>query len=415
MAILICVFGLTLAATQAFAGIGSTPYLYGFGARGLAMGTAYAALSGDTSSAYYNPAAMATLADSAMGLTYGYAAPDFDGGPKGDTFTFDHASRVVQFNLAQKLNSLLKSNHDVAFGMNISLDDNGLGFIRFNEVQDPNGQYIRYGSSSFTLNATVGFGVTEWLYLGGGVMTTLHANSQFYVNTDLGGKTSKEGIALDSDVAFSPNAAFFLRFDPVDIGGYYQGKTTGGFNPIVVNADAVVGQSPLASLPMTLYYKDNYIPHRAGLGVLVHAAKWASVTVDTVWYNWGDFDNEVANHDLPHKLVPIDFHDTYVPHLGMEFMPFERFFIRAGYGYESSPVSKGGSSLNMILDNDKHIAGFGLGYDWQEPPLLRRPLSFDVSYFGHFLVSREMESSDGVTYESSGMLNGVAGTLTLRY
>jgi hypothetical protein len=69
----------------------------------------------------------------------------------------------------------------------------------------------------------------------------------------------------------------------------------------------------------------------------------------------------------------------------------------------------------MILDNDKHIAGFGLGYDWQEPPLLRRPLSFDVSYFGHFLVSREMESSDGVTYESSGMLNGVAGTLTLRY
>jgi long-subunit fatty acid transport protein len=403
------------AASAAYAGLSGTPFTYGFGARGLAMAGAYTALSGDASSAFFNPGAMATLENSQLAVTYFYAQPEFEGGPKSDPFNFDHSNRVVEINVVQKLNTLLKKDHDVAFGVNLALDDNGLAFIRFYDVQNPDGYFVRYGSYGFTLNATLGFATVKWLYFGLGVVTTLHAESTFTMHTDLGGNTTREGNDLTSNVVFAPLAAAFLRFEPVDIGLTFHGRTWGQFNPIAVEATADVGTSELAELPMMLYFKDNYCPHRAGLGLLVRAAKWAKVTVDTVWYNWNDVNNMLANHDLPRRGVDIEFKDTFVPHLGLEFEPYEHLFVRAGYGYEETPVVKPGISYNMMLDSSKHIVGVGVGYEWQNPPLLRYPISFDVAYFGHYLVDTELESSDGQKYVSRGTLNGVAGTLALRY
>lgn len=404
-----------VSATVAFAGLGTAPYVYGFGARGISMGGAFTALPDDSSSAFFNPAAMASLKQSHLSLSYLYGQPEFEGGPKGNTYTFDDSNRILQVNWAAKLNSMLKSNHDIAIGVNLSLDDNLTAFIRFYDPESSEGYYPMYGPYGFTLNATAGFGIVDWLYLGGGVMTTLHGDSDFSLHTDLGGNTSHESNSLNADVVFAPLLAMFLRFGIVDIGLSYHGRIWGQFVPINVSATADVGENELADLPMKVYFKDVYHPHRIGLGMFWHAADWVGIALDAVWYNWSDFDDEVAIDDGPRRNAGHEFNDNIVPHLGFEFTAFPGFFVRTGYSYEVSPINKAGTISQVMLNNDKHIGSLGLGYTWENPPLLQQPISLDGAYQVHYLVPEDLTSNEGDKYESAGYLNAVTATLTLRY
>ena len=408
-------FALLFCATTAQAALSNVVYQLGFGARGLALGSAYTALGGDASTAFFNPAAMAALEHSEIMLSYVYAAPNFTGGPVGDTFTYDTPNQDIQANMALKLNSLFKSNFPLALGLNVALDENGAGFIRFYDVQHPEGYYYMYGPSSFTLNGSLGFGLTDWLFLGGGVVTVLHGPSDFYVTTDLGGRTSKEGLNLESDTIIAPVAAAFLHFTPVDVGLTYHGKTVGSLGPVKVNATATVGDSPLTKLPMDLFYKDSYCPHRVGLGAHWRILDNFNTVGDVVWYNWKNFTDEMSTGDLPRKDKPFEFKDTFVPHIGFEYEPLEHFDLRVGYGYQETPVVDPGDSSNVILDNTKHIISAGLGYTWQNPPLLAYPITFDGAYFMHYLMHRDITTVDSAEYESSGTLNGGALSITLRY
>jgi len=69
----------------------------------------------------------------------------------------------------------------------------------------------------------------------------------------------------------------------------------------------------------------------------------------------------------------------------------------------------------VILDNDKHMASAGAGYDWQNPVLLAFPVRFDAAYFMHYLVDNEFETPDGTEYESSGIMHGGVFSMTLRF
>ena len=400
----------------AYAGLGSPPFSYGLGARGIAMGSAYTAMSSDASCAFYNPAAMPLLENSEILLSYLYAAPNFEGGPAdGDKFTFDTSNQMIQTSFALKLNKLFKSDFPISLGLNIALDENGKAFIRFYDMQVGEGYYYRYGPASFLLNLTMGFGITDWLFLGGGALTTLHATNGMVLNTDLAGNTSHEGMTLDTDTAIAPMASIFLHFKPVDVGIAFHGRNTGEFGPIVVQATATVGSSPLADLPMNLLFKDNYNPHRVAVGVNWRVLETFRIAAEGAWYNWGDFDETVSENDLPRKTTIIDFHDTYVPRIGFEFEPYSHLNLRAGYGYEQTPVSTPGTSGNVILDNDKHIIALGLGYDWYDAPGLGTPISFSAAYFMHYLVPITLETSDGEEFESSGMLNGGIFSTSIRF
>jgi long-subunit fatty acid transport protein len=404
-----------LTAPTASAGLGGAAYSYGFGARGISMGMAYTMLADDASAAYFNPAAMPRLTNSEFALTYMYAQPEFQGGPKGDTYTFDLSNRVIQLNWVTKLNSLFKSNQNVALGLNISLDDNGAAFMRMYDRPNADGYYYFYGPSNFVLNGTLGFAITDWLSLGGGVVTTLHSVSTFEMKTDLAGNTEDEGTTLDADVVFSPIASGMLRFKWVDIAATWHGRTWGQFQPIEVDATAKIGENDLADLPMSLNFKDGYMPHRVGLGTYWRPTDWLNIAADVVWHNWKDFENLIQRDDLPRENIKIETKDLFVPHLGLEFVAYENLFLRTGYSYQDTPIDRPGSSANLILDNAKHIGSAGIGYDWVNPPLLANPVRFDAAYFLHYLVPADIRATDGVDYESSGYMNGMAITLTLRY
>ncbi len=400
----------------AYAGIGSPPFAFGFGARGIGMGAAYTALSGDASCAFFNPAAMPLLDHSQIMLSYLYAAPNFRGGPSnGEKFTFDSPNKMIQTDFALKLNGLFKSSFPLSLGLNIALDDNGKAFIRFYDQPVSKGYYYRYGTASFVLNLTVGFGITDWLFLGGGALTTLHARNNMALDTDLAGNTSHQGLEVDTDTAIAPVASILLHFKPVDIGFAWHGRNSGAFGPMVVSATATVGNSPLANLPMTLYFKDNYNPDRVSGGVYWRVLDSFRIAADVAWYRWSDFSTEIKTKDMARDGYVIKFRDTWVPHLGFEYEPLQGLNLRLGYSYDQTPVVTPGTSGNVILDSTKHIGSVGIGYTWVDAPLLATPISFDAAYFIQYLVPTTLTTSDGQDFDSRGTLNGGIFSLTLRF
>ncbi|MCZ7585386.1 MAG: outer membrane protein transport protein [Deltaproteobacteria bacterium] len=137
--------------------------------------------------------------------------------------------------------------------------------------------------------------------------------------------------------------------------------------------------------------------------------------MDGVWYNWGRFDERVAEDDLPREDVKIDFVDTYVPRAGIEYNLAENFPLRLGYSYQMTPMRTPGDRTNVFLDNDRHVGSIGLGYTMEDPPVFALPVSLDAAYFHQYLVPDEYETADGFTYESEGNVNGGVVTLNLQF
>ena len=391
------------------------PRLYGLTARSIAMGNASTALPDDPCLAYFNPAGMANTNEGKLGISYIYAQPNFDGGIKGrDRETFEVTNKALSLNIILALDELLKSNRKIAVGINAVLDDNGKAFIKFDDLHRENGYYARYGQSSFMINANFGFEVVEWFYLGAGVLTTLHADANFYTDVDLAGRTDQEGMSLDADIFFSPVGALWLNFDPVNLGLVYRGVNHGRMGPIVTEAENNVGGSKLVDLPIRLFFKDTFTPANLALGVSWHITDSLLLSVDGTWYHWGQFDEEMKKNDLPRDTIDIDMVDTYIPRIGTEYEVAENLFLRFGYSYDSTPVRKPGSQGNYILDNDKHTGALGVGYDL-ELGIMNYPISLDAAFMHHYMVPNELESSDGTTLESEGNLSGGAASITFRY
>lgn len=411
----VVMFTMLLGTGMSVASMIHIPTTYGLSARGIAMGNAVTAITDDVGLPYFNPAAMAMTNESQLGISYMYAQPNFEGGVKGgEKDTFDVANKVVSTGIILSMDEFLKSNRKIALGLNITLDDNAQGFIRFDDLAYENGYYGRYGQASFLFNAGLGFEVVKWLYLGGGVLATLHSKTDFYVDTDLAGETKDEGMKLTADIYLAPVAALYLHFDPVSVGFAFRGEMHGEMTPIVVNASTNVGGSKLIDLPMTLYFLDSFVPASLSLGVTWRITDEFALSLVGDWYHWGNFDDVMINDDMIREDIDMDWVDTYVPRIGGEYQVVENLFLRFGYYYEQSPLRKPGSDGNYILDNDKHVGSLGLGYDL-DLGILNYPLSIDAAYFHDYLAHRQLESADGTELESQGSLNGGIATVTLRF
>lgn len=404
-----------LSATLASAGQLTPPLDWGTTARAMALGNAMTAVAGDPSLSYHNPAALANIESSELNITYLWTGPKLEGGPKGELEKFDEGNNVAFSNLVVDLSSIFRNERPFAFGFTMNFDRSGQGFINFIDVKRPDGYFYRYGRTSTMATTTLGLGITDWLYIGGGTLITLRGTTDFTVSTDLGGNTEDEGMILDARLAHSLIASVFFDFEKANLGVTYRMENYGKFGDIVVDADATVGESRLTKLPMVLSFQDTYVPQNVSIGASFDLTDDLMWTVDGTWINWGAFDSQVKDGDLPRKRAQIDFVDVYQPRTGLEYFVVENLPLRLGYQYQPTPMRKPGSDGNIFLDNDRHVGSIGVGYTVQEPPILALPVSFDLTYFHQYLVPAEYEDGDGATFESKGNVNAASGSITLRF
>lgn len=405
-------------ATVAHAGLLFVPTTYGLSARSVGLGNAMTAVGEDYSMAFFNPAALGALTTNQLDLGYMYAAPNLTGGPKGDTeaVEFDTVNKLVLIGFTMNLSTLFKNNHGLGLGFDIVMDNNTKSFMAFEEKRDDNGQFLRYGLTSVTMTTGVGVKIIEQLYLGVGGFVMVKGANKLIAETDMAGNTQQEQIQVNAEPAIAPIVSLFAPVHQmVTLGLTYRGKGVAQFDNVDAATKALVSESPLTDLNLVMAFKDAYIPQQVAFGVKTTPIEPLLIAVDVTWANWADYEDEVADGDVVKEDAQLGTKDLFIPRLGIEYSPLETLQLRLGYYYEDTPFEDPGMGNVVVLDNAKHAISFGLGHDMTYMPLLAQAPGIGVSYFHHYLAPRTVDSGDDREFESSGNINGVVGTLTLKF
>jgi len=396
------------------------PSDYGLSAEAASLANAGVAIGENPFGSYYNPAFLAVTegedtAGSQLAIGYLYALPQFDGGPKGDTEKFSESNQAIVLGMELALDSLFKKPYPLSFGLTLVADDNTNAFLHFTDGRSDKGEFQRYGISSVGISAGLGAKVYGPIYLGVGGLVGIQASTTMILRTTMGGKTSDESIEMKASPSLAPVVGIGLDWKKLNVGVTYRGKMVSKVGPVDASTQAVVGGSDLATIPLELYFKDGYVPQQVALGALWRISDLFSVDLQADWLNWSDFSKEVEKKDNARKEIELETKDIFVPRVGIEIDPLSYLAVRLGYRYEETPFDKVGSGNNVVLDNSRHVASLGVGVKVEKPPLLSKPLDFDLTYSLFSLVARDIDTPDGRTFESSGMLHNVLGTLTVRF
>ncbi len=414
----LCVIAIVVAAAAwATAGQINVPAEFGLTARGIGMGNAMTAVADDTGLVYHNPAAMAAMTNSHFGFSYLFAKPNFQGGQKGELKEFTESNNILLNTLVLDLSRLLRSRRPFAAGLFVDFDRNGRQLMYFSDARFDDGRFYRYGRASTVGIASVALGVTDWLNIGGGVLAMQHSFVDYQYRTDLVGNSELEGIAREDRLNYSPILSLFLDFQSVDIGLTYRGENYSRVGEVTIESEATVGEADLTSIPISMQFQDSYAPQNIAVGVSLKPLDDLKISLDGTWYNWGRFDDQVAENDSPRQDVDLDFVDVYSPRLGLEYFLAKSLPLRAGYGYLPTPMRKPGSNRHIYLDNNRHVMSLGLGYLFTDLPPFELPLSLDVAFVHQYLTPSTYDSADdeATEFQSKGNLNGGIVSLTFRF
>ncbi len=226
------------------------------------------------------------------------------------------------------------------------------------------GQLDSYSSKVFTFNATptLGWKVNEWLSLGVGLQmeffkTTLKSNA------GVGGP--RLTIQGQDDVGFGWTAGVQLKpFEGTEIGLGYRSSITHD-----INGDVRVGA---INLPIATTLKT---PDIVNLGVRQRINNSFTVAASFEWQNWSNLGVLTASNSgsaiVP--ALPFNYRDSWFVSLGGEYQWNPDLALRAGVGYETSPLTNT-HRTTRLPDADRIWLSAGLSYKWSDN------LSVDVGY-----------------------------------
>jgi len=150
------------------------------------------------------------------------------------------------------------------------------------------------------------------------------------------------------------------------------------------------------------------------------------VSLDVTSYDWSRFDDPFITIEPIVAQTDPDFHDIFVPRVGLEVEPVAGFALRLGYYYQPTPIPEQDGPTTLV-DLDKHVFSFGFGWTWYtKEERIRRadgdirieevevaPVSIDAFVQYHYLLEDDVEKEDPATspvgggYKASGsILNG---------
>jgi len=283
--------------------------------------------------------------------------------------------------------------------------------IRHGTFYDP---YLAlYGDStvdqSLCLWADGAIEVFPWLFLGAGITIVIHGESivmDIAVTPQLEPLIEQSTSRLYITTEIYPLAGILLKpTERLNIGFCYRKEAkfyvSGGnqmFLKMYLGPDAVLPIPNGIQIPAQGHYR----PDQYALGVSYQLTDYLLLAADLTYMDWRPFRDEA---DRP--LAP-SMKEIFVPRIGMEYYLREYFAVRAGYGFQESPLQPQypGQPVNL-LDNDVHTVSFGLGVFWDLAGLLRKPAQWSLFYELQILPARTFENvhAGGPTIESSGLFH----------
>ncbi len=378
-----------LSCTLAFAG---GYEIYEHGARAIGMAGAYTAIAEGPSAVFYNPAGIAANAGLQIGLGTALIKPigsfTSASGEKTDQesqlYTPSHLYATYQIN--ERLTA--------GFGFFTPF---GLGT---DWPEDWSGKYagVKTELQTFFLNPTIAYRVTPRLSLAVGfdyVISTVELTSKIPTAAgDVDLELTGDGTAASFNAGL-----LFKASEEVQVGVSYRHSADFEYDgDVEFTAPALV--APL--FPDGDGAAELHVPYTLAAGIsYMPMDKW-TFAADVNWFGWSGADSIAITFDKPfgggisESALIQEYEDTFILRLGAEYQLSEVLALRAGYGYDQSPIQD--EYLSPTLPGaDRNNLAMGMGYTLGN-------MDIDVAYFVVLFAERTSENEESDAY--AGLLNG---------
>ena len=414
--------------------------VYGFGARGAAMGGAQAALAQDSSAGYYNPAGLARGRTLQLDFGYRAAAPSFNinGAPSAVT-------SLSGFLLGLVIPSEVIAHHRLAFGLALAVPQGRLFKFRSTANEVPRVLYYDNRPQRLFLAGNVAIEILPGLHLGGGIATL--SRSQGHVTLE--GNVALSQPLLSSLASSVDVGLFGVRYPQAGIAWEPSERLEFGLtyrhsfqlaidqNFRIEGSVGDPGQKPLVEkgyFEAQTRIRDLFQPAQLTAGVAARPTGNLLVTADLTWARWSQFPEHVPlgilielgplldpllNLPPPHSAGPPGFKDLLIPRAGAEWRVREAQLsidLRAGYSYEASPVPEQTGETNQA-DGSKHTLSGGVGFELRGlAPVLAGALSLDL-YGAFTLIPERVDHKTGsaAVLRSNGSVLQAGAMTRLRF
>jgi long-chain fatty acid transport protein len=382
---------------------------FGFGSRGTAMGGAAAADVSDFSASYYNPAGLAKARGFEMSI--GYFRADHFLSMNGLSSGVDPVKGVVGGAVVPgKVYGL-----PFAIGVGLHLPDDRLTRVRALAQDQPRWELYDNRNQRLWFGVNAAISPFPWLQIGGGVtfMAATLATLDISGHIDLIEPTdSSLRHQVQADLKSVTYPDFGARVEITKsfaMALVYRGQFGLDLN-VKANVKAGIGAGAagdITTLALGLQTDtiDSFLPQQMVLGGSWKVTDDLRANLDVTWVNWGAYVPPVTQIETqlsvplppgttlpggimapttpaPTVVTPLSIHDTFVPHVGVEWRALARptweGFVRGGYEYDRSPIGAQTGTTNYV-DRDRHAISAGLGVRLIAPgQLLPGDVRFDV-------------------------------------
>jgi len=324
----------------------------------------------DASTASGNPAAMTRLDRSQVegGFLGIYPNTKFDvqNSPHGD----NGGGNAGYFSPAATLYYVHSVSPDLKLGIGVG-SYFGLGVNYSNEWA---GKYYvqRASFTTAAVNPTIGYKVTNWLSVGGGVSVVQgQLSERVAINTLL--EPGDGRLKYDaSDVGYGYNIGALFELSPwTRLGVTYVSQVNLDFKDEMrfKNLDGtILGAALRASGLLDAQLKINVnLPAQLAVGAY-HALSENLALVGTVnWQNWSRFGQpEISVADSNTVTDDLGYKDTYHAGIGVYYRVADPWLLMAGFGYDTSPTSSSSERSPVLPLGAAFRYAAGVQYDWSK-------------------------------------------------
>ena len=223
------------------------------------------------------------------------------------------------------------------------------------------------------INPTVGYRVTPWLSLGGGVNIVYgDMSARTAVDTPL--EPGDGRLKYDaSDVGYGFNAGALFEVNPqTRFGITYASRVDLNFKDDLrfhnLPEDGIRGMALKASGILDSNLKVNWnIPKQVAVGAYQELTKELALVATLNWQDWSNFGlAEISVPDNNTTSVKIDWKDTYHVGLGAYYRVAQPWLLMVGWAYDTSPISSAKDRSPALPVDRQFRYAAGAQYEWNK-------------------------------------------------
>ena len=385
------------------------------GNRSTGMGNLSVALNQDVSSLFFNPGAMSLLDHNGVmaGLNLIYPSNSF----------WNSTVENSNYTAETETPSGTPFHMYAVWGPDESKWKIGLGFITpfGSSVSWEDGWMGRDLLQNMRLKAlqfqpTASYKITDRLGIGAG-LTLGYGDITLERSLFIDGQEGESGVLLEGKAGFSYGfniGLFYAISDKVDLGVSYRSKlimkVDGG------DATFTVPSSLSGAIPSANKFNAELpLPSTINIGLTFHVNDKLDIGTEFNWVGWSAYDSLIIDFEtntplLEDSKAPRKYEDSFVIHLGGEYKLNDKWQLRLGGYYDTTPVQDGYMSAETA-DNNRIGLTAGVGFSLSER------LQIDASFLYIHSDKREQtvqHAIDAGTYDAAaGNRDVLPGTYKL--